>query len=214
MMELAHSNAARSHYTTREFIAEQRVSELSAEIGKAHRQATFGTSLPDVKRTYRVVRDTAASLLSQLSPEINPASFAQACLYLHDAQCVLDRADDALRYAKLARLVLENMDVYEPGFTRAQVDDLGINAIRGEAVAYHNLGLDREVPRLYQHSCATSAYRNSTDFWKPIVGRNLLNAMARIPRSSIRRANQIAREIETICMRKGDEFTLFLARES
>lgn len=213
-MELAHINAARAYYDTRGSIAPRRVSEQLSELEGTHRQATFGTDLPEVQRAYRVVRDAAASLLPRLSPNIYPASFAQTCLYLHDAQCVLDRADDALRYAKLARLVFENLDVFENGFRREQVDDLEINAIRGEAVAYHNLGLDREVPRIHARARSTSAYQNAGEFWKPLVGRDLLNAMARTPRFSIRKANKLAHEIETICERKGDEITLLMVRES
>jgi hypothetical protein len=213
-MELAHTHAAHSYYVTREFVSQRQITELLSEIGIVHQQATFGSVLHEVKRAYRVVRDLSVALIPLLSPKINPASFIQACLYLHDAQCILDRADDALRYAKVARLVAENVDVYEQGFSRAQVDDLEINAIRGEAVAYHNLGLDREVPRLYEWILATPAYRNAGDFWIPLVGRDLLNSMAVIPRSGIRKATQIAGEIETVCERKGDEFTLFLVRES
>jgi len=126
----------------------------------------------------------------------------------------LDRADDALRYAKLARLVLENLDVFEPGYSNEQTDFLEINALRGEAVAYHNLGLDREVPRLYERSRATPAYRNAREFWAPLAGRDLLNATVDIPRYSIRKAKALAQEIEGICERKGDEFTLLLVRES
>lgn len=213
-MQLSHVNAARSYYATRRYTSERRITELLSEIGQAHWRATFGTALPEVKRDYRIVRDSAASLQLQLNPAIYPASFAQACLYLHDAQCILDRADDALRYAKLARMTLENRDSDEPGYDKEQVDRFEINAIRGEAVAYHNLGLDREASGLLQQCRETAAYRNAGDFWRPLVGRDLLNAMALIPRASIREANRIAGEIEAICERKGDEFTLFLGRES
>jgi tetratricopeptide (TPR) repeat protein len=213
-MELAHVSAARAYYTTREYVAQQLVRELLAEIGRAHGQATFGSILSEVQRTYRVTRDASASLLRRLSPEIYPASFAQTCLYLHDAQCVLDRADDALRYAKLAALILENPYVYEAGYSQEQIDYLAINAIRGEGVAYHNLSLYREAPRLYERSITTPAYRNNEDFWKPIIGRDLLNAMAKTPRFSIRKAKEISGEIDAICERTGDELKLYLARVS
>ncbi|MFC1878686.1 hypothetical protein ACFLZW_02120 [Chloroflexota bacterium] len=213
-MTLAHVNAAKAYYVSKEWIHQQRVGNLLTELEQAHRQATFGGKPGQVKRAYRTVRNAAASLLPSLSPTIYPASFAQTCLYLHDAQCVLNRADDALRYAKLARLVLESQDVHESGFNRKQVADLEINAIRGEAVAYHNLGLDREVPRLNAHACTTTAYRESGEFWRPLVGRDMLNAMVQIPRFRIREAKKLAGEIRNICERKGDEFTLLLVNES
>ena len=213
-MTLAHANAAKAHYVTQDFVDQRRAGELLSEIEGAHQQATFGGDAANVRRSYRIVRDAAAGLLPHLSPQIYPASFAQTCLYIHDAQCVLDRADDALRYAKLARLVLENLDAFEPGFSKEQTDFLEINAVRGEAIAYHNLGLDRKVPDLYQRICATSAYRNARDFWGPLAGRDLLNATVEIPRYSIRKAKELAQEIEGICERTGEELTLMLVRES
>jgi len=89
-----------------------------------------------------------------------------------------------------------------------------MNAIRGEAVAYHNLGLYREVPRLCECAQATLAYRNAEDFWKPLVGRDRLNALAVTPRFSIREARRLAYDVESLCERKGDIFTLFLVHES
>jgi len=213
-MTLAHTNAAEAHYVTQDFVDQHRAGELLSEIEGAHQQATFGVDAPNVRRSYRLVRDAAAGLLPHLSPQIYPASFAQTCLYIYDAQCVLDRADDALRYAKLAHLVLENLDVFEPGYSKEQTDFLAINTIRGEAVAYHNLGLDREVPRLFERTRATSAYRNAPEFWAPLAGRDMLNATVRIPRSSIRAAKALALEIEGFCESTGDEFTLMLVRES
>jgi hypothetical protein len=213
-MELAHVNAVRARYKSREFIAQRQVSDLLDGLKLLHRQATFGTDLPEVQRDYRALRDAAASLVTRLSFEIYPTSLAQACLYLHDAQCVLDRSDDALRHAKLARLVLENADILEEGFNREDVDYMEINAIRGEGVALHNLGLDREAQWFYARARTTPAYRNSRDFWEPFVGRDILNAMARTPRFSIRKAKNEAQEIMDVCERKGDEFTHFLSRES
>jgi hypothetical protein len=52
-MELAHVNAARAYYITREYIAQKRVDELLAEINLEHRKATFGTDLNEVQRAYR-----------------------------------------------------------------------------------------------------------------------------------------------------------------
>jgi hypothetical protein len=189
-MELAHIHKTRSHLVTGEFIAQRAVGELLSEIGMGHGKATFGTDLKEVRRAYRSVRDASVSLLRSLSPEIYPASYAQTCLYLNDVQCVLDRADDALRYAKLARLVLENMDFFEEGFSKEQVDFLEVNANRCEGVAYHNLELDRRAQLSYDRARTTPGYRASRDFWEPLVGRDTIIAMAQIPRHSIRDAKK------------------------
>jgi hypothetical protein len=135
-------------------------------------------------------------------------------MYLHDAQCVLDRADDALRWSKIAALVLENIEQLEDGIEREYADNLYINTVRGQAVAYNNLGLYRRVPEIVERARHTNAYRNANDFWMPLVGRDTLTNLSRTPRFSIRQARRIAREIENQCERKGDIFTFFLARES
>jgi len=214
-MELAHENAAKTHYARQKIIDHRLLLEQLSDLEQAHRQATFGKDLAEVRRSYRVVCEAAQSLLRQINPEEYPDSFSQACLYYHDAQCVLNRPDEALLYARIAQHVLESVVEIESGYTREQRDNLEINAIRGEAVAYHNLGLDRLVPDiLLTRACATSAYRNAYLFWEPLVKRDLIIAMVEIPRFNIREVNKVARRIASICEHKGDEFTLLLVREA
>ena len=58
----------------------------------------------------------AEALLDELPRASHPAAVAQACLYLHDAYCVLDRADQALYKAKQDgrdRCVIEGQVEYE-----------------------------------------------------------------------------------------------------
>lgn len=50
--------------------------------------------------------------------------------------------------------------------------------------------------------------------WMPHVGRDTLNAMVNVPRYSIRKVNQIARDIEKACEKTGDELSLIMAKES
>jgi hypothetical protein len=189
------------------------VSKLLAALAAGHGQATFGADVHQTERAYRGLRAAAAGVLAQLSPELYPASYVQTCLYLHDAQCVLDRADDALFYARLGQLVLTASDGYEAGFSRPQVDDLLINAIRGEGVAYHNLGLERQVLVSCEQAQTTSAFRNAGDFWQPLVGRDRLNALANTPRFGRRDARALAHGLMTLCEQTGDAFTLYLVRD-
>ena len=213
-MALAHVSASRAHYKTREFLAEKRVNEALAVLEQWHRNATFGSDLDEVRQAYRTVRDAAALLIPRLSPDLYPVSLAQACLYLHDAQCILDRADDALRYASLARFVLENTDPYEERFRKEEIDNTEINAVRGQGVAYHNLGLDRQAQTFFLYATTTSAYKNSGKFWEPIVSRDVVNSLAATHRFSIREAKKRFRGIEAACEYNNDELTLFLAKES
>ncbi|NOY97932.1 MAG: hypothetical protein GXP40_01850, partial [Chloroflexi bacterium] len=191
-MELARVSAVKARYGVKRAANQQLVVERLSQLERTHRQATFGGDLKEVRRAYRVVRDAAGNLLGQIDPEKYPDSFAQTCLYYHDAQCVLNRPDEALLYAKMAQLVLDSMEDIESGYAREQRDAIEVNAIRGEAIAYHNLGLDRKVPGILQRACYTAAYRNARDFWEPLIKRDLINALAVTPRFSIREASKIA----------------------
>jgi hypothetical protein len=214
-IELAHINSIKARYGSQKTIDHQLLFKQLSDLKQAHQQATFGKDLVEVRRAYHIVRDASKDLLYQVDPEGYPDSFIQLCLYYHDAQCILNRPDEALLYAKLAQLVWESIDDIEPGYTREDRDNLQINTIRGEAVAYHNLRLDRLVPDiLLNRASHTSAYRNAGAFWEPFVMRDFINALAEIPRFSIREVNKVAQQIEAICERKSDEFTLLLVRES
>lgn len=213
-MDLAHIHKSRSFYQTKEFIREHRLHTLMSDLAKSHQLASFGKDYQEVNRAYRVTRNAARTLLPQISPQLFPASYVQTCLYLHDAQCVLDRADEALKYAKIANLIFNVMDVYEDGFEKEQIDDLRINALRGEAIAYHNLGLDVRIPDIIGQIHHSSAFKNRRSFWTPLVGRDLLNSLALIPRFSIREAKQIAHQNKAFSEKYGDQLTYVLSQES
>ena len=214
-MELAHLYAINRRYSGRSYSDHQLLFSRLSDLGEMHGQATFGKNLDQVQRDYRLLRDASYDLLQQIGPERFPDSFSQTCLYYHDAQCVLNRPDEALLYAKTAQLVLESIETIEEGYTQAQRRHFEINAIRGEAVAYHNLKLDKFVPDILLHrACRTSAFANERSFWEPIVMRDLINSVVEIPRFSIREVNKAAHRIQSICERNDDPFTRFLVREA
>ena len=111
-------------------------------------------------------------------------------------------------------LVMDNTDEFEPQLSKDQTQDLEINAIRGEAVAYHNLGLDAKASQVLEFAEGTPAYRYKSSFWKPLVGRDVLNSMIRVPRYGRRKAEKLAYAIEDICAHNEDPFTLLLVREA
>jgi len=193
----------------------EEIIQCLSDLRETHREATFGVNAISVRSSYRVVRNASKSLLNQIDPEKHPDSFAQACLYYHDSQCILDRADEALRFAKIAQLVLESVEEIESGFTQEQRDELIMNTIRGEAVAYHNLRLDHKVPNLLKERArSTSAYRNTSKIWAPIINRDLINSLVEIHCFSIREVNKLAIQGEMIGERNGDELMLLLIHEA
>ncbi|MCI0552213.1 MAG: hypothetical protein L0287_14775 [Anaerolineae bacterium] len=214
-MELAHVYAVSRQFASRMYNDHQLLNSQLSDLEEMHRRATFGKDAREVQLDYRTLRDASYDLLQQIDPEQFPDSFAQICLYYHDAQCVLNRPDEALVYAKIAQLVLESIETIEEGYTQVQRRHFEINTIRGEAVAYHNLKLDKLVPDiLLNRVCRTSAYAYERSFWEPIVMRDLVNSVVEFPRFSIREVNRIAYRIQSICERNDDQFTLLLVREA
>ncbi len=174
-MELVHAAAVENYFQRNAALPHPLLIRRLNEIDTQHQVATFGQDQAAVKRAYHLVRDASRSLLSQIDPEKYPDSYVQACLYYHDAQCILDRADEALRSAKLAQAVFEAVEMIEPGYTHEQRHSLEMNAVRGEAVAYHNLRLDRQaLPILRERVNRLQAYQESQDFWEPIVMRDII----------------------------------------
>lgn len=214
-MELAHVYAVSRQFAGRKYNDHQLLISQLSNLEEMHRRATFGKDPGEVQLDYRTLRDASYDLLQQVDPEQFPDSFAQICLFYHDAQCVLNRPDEALVYAKIAQLVLESIEKIEEGYTQVQRRHFEINTIRGEAVAYHNLKLDKLVPDiLLNRVCRTSAYAYERSFWEPIVMRDLVNSVVEFPRFSIREVNRIAYRIQSICERNDDQFTLLLVREA
>lgn len=108
-----------------------------------------------------------------------------------------------------------HLDQIEHGYSKEQKNDLEINAIRGEAVALHNLNMNRSVPDiLLQRACNTPAFRSAGSFWEPIVMRDVVDARVEIPRFGMRDVNKIIGRIASVCEQKNDEFMLLLIHES
>ncbi|MEP0824792.1 MAG: hypothetical protein HRF40_04835, partial [Nitrososphaera sp.] len=214
-MELSRINRIRMQFPQEKVADPQLLSTMMLDLEQFHIKATFGNDLSEVQRSYRILVEASAYMLQKIDPEKHPDSYAKVCLLYHDAQCVRNRPDQALLYAKIAYMVLLSVEEIEPGYTKEQRDNLKINAIRCEAVAYHNMGLDKLVPDiLLQKCCAMSAYRNLASYWEPLVLRDLINSLVLLPRYSIREVNKIAKHIESVCERNNDPFTLLLVRES
>jgi hypothetical protein len=213
-MELVHVAAVESYYQTSVSWPHSLLIQRLKDIDEQHLLATYGQDRPEVKRAYRIVRDASRSLLGQIDPENSPDSYVQACLYYHNAQCILNRADEALRYSKIAQAVFESAEMIEPGYSREQRYNLEMNAVRGEAVAYHNLQIDRKALSILRERVnRLPAYRQARDFWEPIVIRDVINSMVRIPRFSIREVGLAVHKGELGCEKSQDRLTLFLLHE-
>jgi hypothetical protein len=210
----------------RQYLAERESAVLLSDLTKSHQLASFGRDYDKVHQAYRLVRDLAATLVNGISITGEPWAYARACLCLCDTQCVLDRADDALRWAKLARLAMEYADTSGDSDTRKKFHEVDIefplelDLLRAEGIAYHNLGLERDAYALYQQAMSSNTYRQMSLAWRMALERDILNALANIPRFSIRQATQIYHDICRNSERSGfkasggSSLTILMGKES
>jgi hypothetical protein len=129
---------------------------------------------------------------------------------LHDVQCVLNRPDSALYCAKLARTVIQSLEPGDFRQDRELFDTLEINAIRAEAVAYHNLHLYQEAYDCCLQAHNANAMKNRPELWKPHLYRDMINALSRKPRFAISEAEGLANQVRAVCEHRGDDFAPLL----
>lgn len=104
-----------------------------------------------VEGKYTFVRDTIHTLLTGMTLKNTPVlTFVDTCMLLHNVQCVLDRPDEALFYAKLASSILDSQDIPSNSRDKEGYHFYRVEAARAEALAYHNLELDDYAYRINQ----------------------------------------------------------------
>jgi hypothetical protein len=181
--------------------SERPVEELLAELREGHQQATFAHDPSTARIKYRVVRDGSGALLKRVNPSREPLAFVELCLLRHDTQSVLNGLVDALWHARIARTVLEDLRPNDFREDRERLGDFMVNAIRSEAVSYHNLGLAREAYRQCQEAEVAPAIRQRLSFWRAHIFRDKMNALANMPRFAISEAEGLAQQAEDACER-------------
>jgi hypothetical protein len=180
--------------------------ELAALPETDFRLAVSGTDPRAVARAYRAVRETCMDLLRTLRPSRSPREFVELCLALCNVQCVLDRPDEALFYGKLARQILESLEPVDFGRSREAFGRLWIDAIRAEALAYHNLDLDQQAFDTNEAAIVALAVVKEM----PAVGEihvyvDQIRALSNTPGFGIRTVRRVARYAEEACERLHDD---------
>ncbi|HEY7346695.1 MAG TPA: helix-turn-helix transcriptional regulator [Ktedonobacterales bacterium] len=174
-----------------------------AMLGYAHHLACASTDHLQIRPRFLAVRDASQDLLKQVNPHVAALAAIQICFILSDTQCILNRPDDALYHAKLARLLIHSLDENIYRSQREYIDRLEFHAIRAEAVAYHNLKLPRRAYACCEEADTTRAIRERPEECKPHLLRDKLNALSHSPRFTLREAEDLAREVSSISQRIG-----------
>lgn len=174
-----------------------------AMLGLAHHLATSSVDPLQSRPRFLAVRDNCKALLKQVNPHVAPLAVIQICFVLHDTQCLLNRPDDALYHAKLARWLVHHLDRSTYRAQREYIDQLEFHSIRAQTVAYHSLKLPKEAYACCEEAETTRVARERPDEWKPHLLRDKLNTLSYMPRFTLREAEELAHEVSTITQRRG-----------
>jgi hypothetical protein len=108
---------------------------LLAEVQAMHGAANIGSH-----EGHRSVYAIGARIIHQFRPDTDPLSFTKMCLILSSTCNNINRPGDALYYAKLAYNVMASTPLH-----RKEEEALYLEAIQAQAVAFHNLKLEKEA---------------------------------------------------------------------
>lgn len=179
---------------------------LVEEIQHAHHATLFASDTTRAPFRYRSVHDVTFHVLSALNPNRDPISYLELGFVIHDVLCALDRNAEALWYAKRIRRVSENLNPRDYPDMGERIAFFCVNALRAEAIAYHNLGLERQALGIYQDINGLGAFQANAAFWLPHLNRDKLNALAGMARFSIAEAEYLEQQARRVCETRADAY--------
>lgn len=203
-MYLAGERASQVVDTLRSELPARPIEDYLGELRKAHDEATFAIDAQRAKTLYLTVRDISQVLLKHSVLYTYPLHAVEVCMILHDAQCVLNCAEDALYLAKLARAIMSSLDRCDYR-DKERFDSFQIRSFRAEAVAYGNLQLFREAYDCCLQAERSEAMRYQFELALPQLNRDKIKALYGQPRFALSEAEELAIQVRKICDRGRDE---------
>ncbi len=213
----AHMGRIRRQRVLAEDLSQSAVEAHLADLSALHGNATFASFPADSRTQYRAVLDASRQLLHTLSPSRHPLAWVELCFLIHDAQCVLNRPDDALYHAKRARGVLDFLGPDAPGAHRERVAAYEVQALRAESVAYHNMRLFRQSYQATREAEQRVTCRQVSDEHLPHILRDRIAALTDQPRFTLNEVEDLAERAVAFCERRAgplDAMWAFMIRRS
>lgn len=169
------------------------VDAVLADVRAFHSAASFPADPAVARLAYHQLWEASSVAVSMISPTAHAAAFAEALMLLHDAACILNRADVALLCAHRAMVALKEFSGHARA--RERIESLKVNAARAETVALNNLGNPAAAllvaNDIEEHSYG---YQQQHEFWAPQVSGDRLSSFGRMAgrrRFSVREAHRI-----------------------
>lgn len=162
-------------------------SMLVQEIAMWHSAAYSAGDPVTARRLYSAVRESAHLYLLSSSPAYDGMNFLQACFLLHDALNTLNRPDQALYVAGIARNVSRRLAYAGDRESAWRMHWNEVNALRASGVALHNLHLDRDAFLHYEEARHLAReMKLAPALWEPYLNADAIKAVSALPRFSIR----------------------------
>jgi hypothetical protein len=194
--------------SSRLWLLQDTIVDLLNEIGQAHLAANRTPDLQVARHNYRVIEracklivrriDPNPDLVDDKDPDLNghPLEFIQVCLFLHDVQCVLNRAHDALAHAKYAYYLMAACDEDRFRHRIEYFDHLMVNTAVAECLAYRNMGLVKEAQWASEKAewLIEQSRSSAGEFWRPHIYLHRLKALIEMPRFTIGEIDQLVRQ--------------------
>jgi transcriptional regulator with XRE-family HTH domain len=161
------------------WLSTEQVDELNTLLRKLHGEATFAGSAVAAKRAYVQIWDLASQVVDRIHPRNQQLARVDTLMILHDAACVLDRADLALGYARQALDVLER----DPVDARNQdrLESSKVHASRAEIVALNNLELPLAASKVAQRvEAILPGFQADRAAWLPQLCSDRLSSLSRL----------------------------------
>jgi hypothetical protein len=168
-------------------------------------EATFAATPETARRNYRAALQLAKTGISIADRRFDVLAFMELCFIIHDAQCVLNRPDDALWYGLLADWVAQFYESDIARCDRERFDGMATNAIRAVVVAYNNLSLFDEALRFSERAELSPGLKRAPNEWKPHVFRDKMRSLSGKSRFAISEIEYLAEQVARICDQRTDE---------
>jgi hypothetical protein len=170
------------------------IGQLVSQINAAHMRVIAATDPDEVRRNGQTVILLAESVLRRVSPAQQPMMYLSVMDAYLDVIISLGRRVDALWLARRMQWLATALEMHVRPSVQVRLSAYRLSALQREGNMLNSLGLPMKAIDLYSHIASDPLLKKQPELRQPNLYWDQLDAMTRLPRSSIREARVIWRE--------------------
>lgn len=198
-MILARESQVEANEVIQSQLPDRPIEDHLDELRRLSQEASFASDPEESRKKHRIVHKASDYLLKSADLRPYPLATIELCLLATEAESVLNRQVEALSHARRARSIAERVNLRELSLQqRSRFIDLKINALRLEAVSYSNLDSFKKAIAVHERTeqlLTTREFEHRSDFWKPHLYRDKINAIKGEPRFAISTAEGLVHQV-------------------